>query len=118
MKSLVRIAIALAATFATGQALGEVVFELPADAITSPPAMVCMTGSFNGWNTMAAPMAREGVVYRVHLNLADGRHYYKFVWHDNKGETHWLNDPQRPYLADNGICGANNVMDVENGETL
>lgn len=94
---------------------GQVTFELSQDRLTTPPVAVFVAGPFNGWSTTATAMALEGTTWRARVALPDGRHYYKFVWRDSRGQTHWINDPTNPFLADNSQCGANNFVDVRGG---
>lgn len=93
----------------------QIVFELPADRLTTPPVAVLLAGSFNDWSRGATTMSLVGAAWRTVAWLPDGRHYYRFLWTDARGKKHWLNDPSSPFLADNGQHGANNFVDVRGG---
>jgi len=93
----------------------QILFELSQDRLTTPPVAVFVAGSFNDWNTTATAMALAGTTWRAQVKLADGRHFYKFVWRDGRGQSNWMNDPTNPFLADNGVCGANNFIGVRRG---
>jgi tetratricopeptide (TPR) repeat protein len=93
----------------------QIVFELPADGLTTPPVAVLLAGSFNDWSRGATTMSLVGAAWRAVAWLPDGRHYYRFLWTDARGKKHWLNDPASPFLADNGQHGANNFVDVRGG---
>jgi len=99
----------------TGKVRAEIEFTFPQNALTTQPAAVFVAGSFNDWNTAATPMALAGTTWTARLQLPDGRHFYKFVWRDRRGQTNWMNDPTNPFMADNGSHGANNFMDVRGG---
>ena len=96
-------------------ARGQIVFQLPADCLTTPPVAVLLAGSFNDWSRGATTMSLVGTAWRVVAWLPDGRHYYRFLWTDARGKKRWLNDPANPCLADNGAHGANNFIDVRGG---
>jgi hypothetical protein len=93
----------------------EVEFTLPADAFSSAPKSVSLVGTFNQWNVTSTPMVLAGTTWTARLQLPDGRHFYKFVWKDSAGQTHWINDPTNPFIADNGDRGANSFVDVAGG---
>ena len=95
---------------------GDVLFELASEACASQVDSVFVAGSFNNWSTKAAPMMLVGTTWTARLSLLDGRHYYKFVWRDAAGETHWLTDPRNLCMADDGHGGANSIVDVEFGQ--
>jgi cyclomaltodextrinase / maltogenic alpha-amylase / neopullulanase len=68
---------------------------------------VSLAGSFNGWNKDATPMRREadGKTWSVGLDLAAGKHWYKFVL---DGET-WVTDPKAK-SEDDGNGNLNSVL--------
>jgi len=78
MNSLTRLgftAAALVAVLISAMPIrAEVLFDLPATALTTQPATVHLVGSFNDWSTTATPMMVEGGVWRARLSLPDGRH--------------------------------------------
>lgn len=78
---------ATAASAAPEKAPGGVRFTY-----TDPNASaVSLAGEFNGWNTTATPMTREGDVWSVVVPLGPGEHQYKFVV-----DGQWLADPTNP----------------------
>jgi len=115
MKHLVRFALAAAVVALTFRAAAAVTFQLPARSVASPPVAVSVAGSFNNWNIGATPMLLGGTTWSAAVQLPDGRHFYKFVWRDQQDQTHWMNDPGNPFLADDGNFGSNNFLDVRNG---
>jgi len=111
--------IVLFAAVAAGTARAAVTFELSHDRMTTQPAAVFVAGSFNNWSTSATEMACDGTTaWRATVSLPDGRHFYKFVWVDAAGQRHTINDPASPFLSDDGSNGANNFVDVLNGERV
>jgi hypothetical protein len=93
-------------------------FAFPADAAEvtfrfAPPAgaiPVSVAGSFNDWNTKANPLADpdDDGVWEVTVELAPGKHQYKFVI--NGGQ--WLTDESAADFADDGFGGKNSVLTV------
>jgi hypothetical protein len=97
-------------------ARADIKFTLSTDGWAALPAAVFVAGSFNNWSTTATAMSRNGpTTWQALVALADGRHFYKFVWYDAKGKKHWMNDRSNPYLADNGQHGSNNFIEVRSG---
>jgi len=106
-------AVVLALMARPGQA--QIVFEAANEAFSSSPAAVFLAGPFNNWTTTATQMVSDGKSWRISIPLADGRHFYKFVWRDAQGKMHWMNDPANAFMADNGARGSNNFLDVRGG---
>ena len=74
-------------------------------------AKVFVAGDFNGWNPTATPMERMGDGYfRATVEIADGRHGYKFVV-DGK----WISDPLNPTREPDGHDGFNSVLVLGKG---
>jgi cyclomaltodextrinase len=74
-------------------------------------AKVFVAGDFNGWNPTATPMERMGDGdFRATVEIADGRHGYKFVV-DGK----WLADPLNPAREPDGHDGFNSVLVLGKG---
>lgn len=87
----------------------SVTFELRGAA---PDARVSVAGSFNGWNPSETPMERMGDgACRATVELADGRHLYKFVLDGAKGRE-WLADPANAVRDDDGHGGFNSVLEL------
>ncbi len=70
---------------------------------------VHVAGSFNGWDSQAAPMRRQNGVWSTLLVLAPGNYEYMFV----EDGTRWVTDPLAARTRDDGFGGANAVLDVE-----
>jgi len=74
-------------------------------------ARVFVAGDFNGWNPTATPLERMGDGYfRATVEIADGRHGYKFVV-DGK----WIADPLNPAREPDGHDGFNSVLVLGKG---
>lgn len=59
---------------------------------TNPNAQtVALAGDFNGWNSSATPMTRQGDAWSAVVRLAPGEHEYKFVV-----DGQWFADPENP----------------------
>ncbi len=70
---------------------------------------VQLAGSFNGWSDSATALADpdgDGV-WTVKLELAAGRHQYKFVV-----DGRWRADPSNPEGVDDGFGGKNSTLTV------
>jgi glycosidase len=66
-------------------------------------------GTFNGWDRSATPMKREsGREWKVSINLAPGKHSYKFVLDGNE----WITDPKATKNEDDGNGNLNSVLIV------
>jgi tetratricopeptide (TPR) repeat protein len=96
----------------------KVQFIIPDSSFDQPPSSVSVVGTFNSWNLQANRLKHVLDAWTAELELKDGRYYYKYCFVDSGGNTHWMLDPLQPYLADNGIGGANNVLDVQKGEYI
>jgi hypothetical protein len=70
---------------------------------------VYLSGTFNGWSTLATPMRKTANGWEVALPLKAGKHVYKFIV-DGK----WLHDPQNNKREDDGNGGYNSVYFVAN----
>lgn len=103
---------------AQGASFAQIEFRIPTDSFTTVPKSVFVAGSFNKWNTTATAMALIGTTWTARLQLPDGRHFYKFVWLNQRGKKNWMNDPTSAFMADNGMSGANNFVDVGGGVRL
>jgi len=69
---------------------------------------VSVAGSFNDWNSVAAPLARvDGGVWTITLALPAGQHQYAFVVDGQR----WEADPSAPAVED-GFGRRNSVLDV------
>lgn len=69
---------------------------------------VFLAGEFNGWNPTATRMERMGDGYcRATVEVADGRHAYKFVV-----DGRWIADPGNPSREPDGHDGFNSVVVV------
>jgi len=98
------------------ESVSKVLFLVPDTAFDQPPRSVSLVGNFNSWNSESNKLQHVLDSWTTELDLNDGRYYYKFYLVSADGSTHWMLDPTHPYLADNGQGGANNVVDVQNGE--
>lgn len=69
---------------------------------------VTVAGTFNNWDRNATPMKvdADGRTWRLTLNLAKGKHLYKFVL---DGQT-WITDPGNPRLENDGNGNDNSVL--------
>jgi 1,4-alpha-glucan branching enzyme len=65
-----------------------------------------IAGTFNGWNTTANLMKREGADMVATVELAAGQYEYKFVLED----TTWLTDPSNPLTIDDGRGNTNSLL--------
>jgi len=97
-------------------ASSEIDLIIAASAFESTPTKVSIVGTFNAWKTEATPIRLVGTSWSALLSLPNGRHYYKLVWQDRAGQTHWMHDPVNPFIADNGEGGSNNFIDVVGGK--
>lgn len=84
---------ALASCCLAAWARGDVdqVFRLDASRLDPRPRTVHLAGSFNGWNSSAAPLvdADGDGTWEVTVRLPEGTHLYKFVLDGNR----WIPDP-------------------------
>ncbi len=78
-------------------------FTLPASA-----QEVSLVGDFNGWDTDATPMVRDGSgrTWSARVPLAPGRHEYAFVVDGQR----WVVDPLAPQVPDAGFGPTNAVV--------
>jgi hypothetical protein len=84
----------------------EVVFTLKG----YPKAkQVYLSGTFNGWSTLATPMKKTENGWEVLLPLRAGKHVYKFIV-----DGAWMPDPQNNKREDDGNGGHNSVYYVAN----
>jgi hypothetical protein len=88
---------------------GTVRFEF-----TLPNAVreVALVGDFNGWDTDATPMIRQGTdgTWSARVPLEPGRHAYAFVVDGQR----WVVDPLAPQTDDSGF-GPTNAVVVDGG---
>lgn len=70
---------------------------------------VALTGDFNGWDSRAMPMQRQGSsdVWKIAIALPPGRHVYSFV----VDGTEWVIDPLAP-RAEFDELGPANVIAI------
>lgn len=75
---------------------------------------VALAGSFNDWNTDAAPLARAAAgVWTITLQVPPGQHQYAFVV-----DGRWVADPSAP-AVDDGLGRRNSILAVgERGAAL
>lgn len=78
-------------------------FTLPGSA-----QEVSLVGDFNGWDTDATPMVREGSgkTWSARIPLQPGRHEYAFVVDGQR----WVVDPLAPQVPDAGFGPTNAVV--------
>ncbi len=68
---------------------------------------VILSGSFNEWNERKLKMIRKDGVWTSTLNIAGGKHHYKFIVDGN-----WITDPKNPIVEDDGNGNLNSVLFV------
>jgi hypothetical protein len=87
------------------EAGGTVRFEF---TLPSSARAVALVGDFNGWDTDATPMSRqgEGRTWAARIPLAPGRHEYAFVVDGQR----WVIDPLAPQVPDAGFGPTNTVV--------
>lgn len=86
---------------------GTVRFEF---TLPSTAREVSLVGDFNGWDTGATPMVRDGSsqTWSARIPLQPGRHEYAFVVDGQR----WVIDPLAPQVPDAGF-GPTNAMVVD-----
>jgi hypothetical protein len=91
------------------EAGGTVRFEF---TLPTTAQEVALVGDFNGWDTAATPMRREGSgrTWSARVPLEPGRHEYAFVVDGRR----WVVDPLAPQAADAGF-GPTNAVVVDAG---
>lgn len=67
---------------------------------------VALVGDFNGWDTGATPMVRQGSTWTARVPLEPGRHTYAFVVDGQR----WVVDPLAPQVPDEGFGPTNAVI--------
>ncbi|MBD0327488.1 MAG: serine hydrolase, partial [Pyrinomonadaceae bacterium] len=92
--------------------------ELPAPSIKGNTAfrlkgfddaqIVVLAGSFNNWNQSQTLFAREGNEWVARVDLAPGKHTYKFIV-----DGVWMTDPGNPETEDDGNGNTNSVLIVK-----
>jgi hypothetical protein len=77
-------------------------------SVANTARAVALVGDFNGWDTDATPMVRQGPdgTWTAQVPLEPGRHEYAFVV---DGER-WLVDPLAPQVEDAGFGPTNAVV--------
>jgi CubicO group peptidase (beta-lactamase class C family) len=70
--------------------------------------MVVLAGSFNKWNTSQTLFAREGNEWVSRIDLAPGKHTYKFIV-----DGEWMVDPNNTVTEDDGSGNINSVLVVK-----
>jgi hypothetical protein len=84
---------------------GTVRFEF---TLPSTARKVALVGDFNGWDTGATPMVRDGSgrTWSARVPLEPGRHEYAFVVDGQR----WVIDPLAPQVPDAGFGPTNAVV--------
>lgn len=67
--------------------------------------IVALAGTFNEWNQTRTLCAREAGEWVCRVDLAPGKHAYKFVVDGN-----WMTDPGNPKTEDDGSGNINSVL--------
>jgi beta-lactamase regulating signal transducer with metallopeptidase domain len=70
--------------------------------------IVALAGSFNNWNQSQLLFAREGDEWVCRVNLARGKHQYKFVI-----DGDWITDPGNPKVVSDERGNQNSQMTAE-----
>ncbi|MBX3096669.1 MAG: alpha-glucosidase C-terminal domain-containing protein [Fimbriimonadaceae bacterium] len=71
---------------------------------------VSVAGTFNGWNKDASPLTtQDGRTWVATVNVAPGRHEYKFVL---DGQS-WVIDPANPSTRDDGNGNINSLLVIK-----
>ncbi|MEZ4651353.1 MAG: hypothetical protein R3E97_21690 [Candidatus Eisenbacteria bacterium] len=85
---------------------------VPGDGVLS----VTVAGYFNEWNASATPLedGNGDGVWEVAVDLAPGRHPYKFVVDGSE----WITDGSAPEFEDDGFGGKNSVLVVGDSPLL
>jgi hypothetical protein len=81
-----------------------VTFSLPG---YSNAKKVILAGSFNNWNEHKEEMKLQNGTWISTLNLAGGKHTYKFIVDGN-----WMTDPNNPLKENDGYGNINSVLFV------
>lgn len=69
---------------------------------------IFIAGSINEWNTTSDPLQKdEDGVWKIVLQLPEGKYSYKFIVDGN-----WLFDQDNPDVEDDGYGGSNSVVEV------
>lgn len=74
---------------------------------------VILSGSFNGWSTMALPMTATERGWTQTVSLPPGKYLYKFIV-----DGRWIDDPNNLLREDDTHQGFNSVYFVENHEFI
>lgn len=83
----------------------EVTFRL---AGFSDARRVILAGSFNDWNERKTRMERKDGAWQISLDLAGGKHYYKFIV-----DGEWMTDPANPLKEKDWRGNVNSVLFVQ-----
>ncbi|HEX8492743.1 MAG TPA: serine hydrolase [Pyrinomonadaceae bacterium] len=67
--------------------------------------IVVLAGSFNNWSQSQTLFAREGDEWVSRIDLAPGKHTYKFIV-----DGEWMTDPGNPDTEDDGSGNTNSVL--------
>jgi hypothetical protein len=70
--------------------------------------IVALAGSFNRWNQSQLLFAREGAGWVCRIDLAPGKHTYKFIVDGN-----WIIDPANPKTEEDDAGNVNSVLVIE-----
>jgi CubicO group peptidase (beta-lactamase class C family) len=70
--------------------------------------IVSLAGSFNNWNPSQTLFAREGNEWVSRIDLAPGKHTYKFIV-----DGVWMTDPGNPLTEDDGNGNTNSVLTLK-----
>lgn len=70
---------------------------------------VFLSGTFNEWSTLAAPMHRTDSGWIADLALPAGKHCYKYII-----DGHWVHDLSNKQQEDDGHNGSNSIYFVYN----
>jgi len=68
---------------------------------------VILAGSFNEWRADDIRMQREGNAWVATVELANGKHWYKFIV-----DGEWITDPANPFREHDGMGHVNSVIVV------
>jgi 1,4-alpha-glucan branching enzyme len=76
-------------------------------------AQVCIAGSFNDWDPICTPLARNGDgQWRTVLDLPPGRYEYRLI-----ADGVWIDPPEAVEMVENPFGSRNAVLHVPSGAT-
>ena len=70
---------------------------------------VAVVGEFNDWDKDKHPLTKEGDLWKLDLELAKGRHEYKFVVNN----TDWVVDPKCDESVEDKYGGRSSIVEVK-----